>query len=232
MEDSLLAASDYLCGILGPDARDRVYESASGDEGRAQFRCLLDHARERGCLLSQSLRSGKSVTQGNEHVIEFDEDSGLVYKTTKPDLAGFVAVPVWGLHKETQKPVTQVRLSCATPIGYLDRWRLFNEVFGDQVGLAAIVETPAGTSLQISQLTIGGTTPSRGQVMEFMRGEGFESLDDEFRNWWRAEDRLIAADAKTENFKLTPDGNVVPIDLVPLRVGDMDSWHLEGTMRF
>jgi hypothetical protein len=59
--------------------------------------------------------------EGNEHQVWFLPDTETVLKATWPDFSGLLVV---------RRPHEERK---ASPIAYLERWDLHNEVFGDQV---------------------------------------------------------------------------------------------------
>lgn len=78
----------------------------------------------------------------------------------------------------------------------------------------------------ISQSFIEGDHPSQAHIDEYMMAEGF--VKTRSGDWYRASDDIAAFDAHPGNFIFTPDGNVVPIDLVPIRHPDADHLFMLG----
>jgi len=120
------------------------------------------------------------------------------------------------------------------PLDYLIRWRLFNEICGDDVqleGVTAITGTSIvlggsgdPTAAVISQrwhkaLDATHAEASEREVAEFMRRAGFEELPKSFYGWRRIADGIIVLDARPDNFIKTEEG-VAPIDLLVTQIED------------
>lgn len=117
-----------------------------------------------------------------------------------------------------------ISLRPATPLEYLDRLALYNELFGDDVEFIGLVRQRGGLSLVISQIFLTGGKPSIPQIASFMSGQGFRKLGD-VNAYYRAEDRLAVFDAHARNFVLT-EGIPVPFDVIPQIV----SGRMEATL--
>ena len=75
--------------------------------------------------------------EGNEHQVWFDTRSRSYLKATWPGFFGMRVV-----HRQDEEPK-------ASPVAYLNRWCLHNELFGDQVEFLGALETEAGMRLVI-----------------------------------------------------------------------------------
>ena len=95
----------------------------------------------------------------SEHFVEFDEDKARWSKITIPPQFGLtpevLSSPAVNLRNDPSVPNLkwQIEFVPATPLEYLDRCLNANEVFGDDVQLASVVEWSDG------QLSFGTTQP-------------------------------------------------------------------------
>ena len=70
--------------------------------------------------------------------------------------------PAWD--EWVPRPLTRI----ATPLEYLDRLRLANELFGDDLQLLGVLDAGPGMQIVTSQPTIRGEPPEPVQIAEFM----------------------------------------------------------------
>ena len=144
----------------------------------------------------------KEDARGGEHVIEFR--NGRAYKQTHPETFG-----------AKFNPETPDTLAWGTPLEYLQRWRLFNEIFdGADVRFEGVVMHPNGAlSLKISQPIIEGPHPGIDQIQATLKKAGWKNTA--LNTWEKNSSRgkLLMTDAKPENFKVA-DGVVVPVDVI------------------
>ncbi len=70
--------------------------------------------------------------EGNEHQVWFHTDSQTYLKATWPDFFGLRVV-----HRPHEEPK-------ASPIAYLERWHLHNELFGDEVTFLGALQSSSG----------------------------------------------------------------------------------------
>ena len=106
-----------------------------------------------------------------------------------------------------------IGLMPATPLEYLDRLTLHNELFGDDMSFLGLVRQEKGWSLVSSQIFLRGEKPSIAQIAAFMAENGFRKLCDE-NAYFRQSDHLAVFDAHARNFVLV-DGIPVPFDVIP-----------------
>lgn len=109
-----------------------------------------------------------------------------------------------------------LRLCPATPLEYLDRMALHNELFGRSVEFLGLVRQRNGLSMVISQIFLRGEKPGIPQIEAFMADDGFRKLKGE-NIYFRSDDCLAVFDAHTRNFVLT-EGVPVPFDVIPQHV--------------
>jgi hypothetical protein len=160
--------------------------------------------------------NAKEDARGGEHVIEFR--NGRAYKQTHPETFGAKFNPetpnlfVWG-----------------TPLEYLQRWRLFNEIFnGADVRFEGVVMHPNGLlSLKISQPIINGEYPSVDNIEDSLGKAGWKNIS---LNTWEKETsrgKLLMTDAKPANFKVS-GGVVVPVDVIVSLTAPIETFSLRS----
>ena len=146
---------------------------------------------------------------GNEHSVVFPQSSGRVIKITHPDKFGKAYPIVDGIPTHSN----------ATPLEYLDRLLLSNQVFSDEVRLERVVIDQEGAMRLItSQPLVVGTQPDDVEVHDALRDLGFdpfESVDGKpmTNDWFRELDQVLAFDAHAGNFIKTSEGFVLAIDI-------------------
>lgn len=154
-------------------------------------------------------------TKTTEHDVYFDPESDRYVKVLQRGKFGLVPK----LDSDGR-----VGIEKATLPEYLNRLRLTNEVFGTDIRIEGIArradeldEDKFTSDLVISQSNIRpkdpeNAEPTQDRINSFMREEGFSPVPG-LHKWRRAEDGLLVADAKPDNFIETENG-VVPIDLL------------------
>lgn len=140
--------------------------------------------------------------EGNEHQVWFDADSETYLKATWPDFFGMLVI-----HRPHEE-------SKASPIAYLERWHLHNEVFGDQVVFPGVLQTDCGLRLLIRQPAIAGTPATEGQIRRFFTESGWlPFVVDGNTAYFDPERRIVISDTHRANLILMDDGLLAPIDL-------------------
>ena len=179
--------------------------SSPGSQSResqcqVQLRALAAWAKSASKLIPGD-RFQEPTALGAEHRVFHDQPTGCAMKVTN--------LGKCGMHYESGEPVP------ATPLEYLTRWHLQNEIFGDTAEFEGVMETPMGWSLVMSQRWVTGDVPTENDVSEMMKGLGFETtaLAESF---YRAEDDIAVMDCHDGNFVKLDDGMVLPIDVIPL----------------
>lgn len=140
--------------------------------------------------------------EGNEHQVWFQPDSETYLKATWPNFFGLLVV-----HRphEEQK---------ASPIAYLERWQLHNEIFGDQVVFLGALECSYGLRLLIRQPAIAGTPATEEQIRRFFTDSGWKPfVIDGNVAFFEPERQVVISDTHRGNLILMDDGLLAPIDL-------------------
>jgi len=203
----------------GPERAGRI---------RAQAEQALALARELGVLKEpdftwEEFRTLSSEFRiGTEHMVELDARSGMVGKTTLP--------PAFGLIPEVVNlPLAEVRPDAdrkgfrqaieflnATPLEYLVRWIACNEVFGDQVKLAAVIRWTDGlVSFGITQPQYHGTPADPREIEGLFLKAGWSRLADPSGHtvFFNHAFGVLAIDAERRNCFVN-DGGLQPFDVI------------------
>jgi hypothetical protein len=162
------------------------------------------YAEESGLFLAEAPNdlSRPPDDERNEHQVWFHADSETYLKATWPDFFGLLV-----LHRPHEEPK-------ASPIAYLERWHLHNEVFGDQLAFLGALQTDSGLRLLIRQPAIAGTPATEKQIQQFFTETGWRPfvvggniayLD--------PERQIVISDTHRANLILMEDGLLAPIDL-------------------
>lgn len=161
-------------------------------------------AAEQGLFLSEAPAElmKPPMAEGNEHQVWYREDSATFLKATWPGHFGMKVV-----HRNDEEPQ-------ASPVGYLNRWMLHNELFGDSVAFLGALDTPQGLRLLIEQPAIEGEVATFEQIRSFFESSGwlpFHIGDDVA--YYHAEREVVVSDTHLGNIIAMPDGELAPIDL-------------------
>ena len=162
------------------------------------------YAREKGLYLAcpPPVLSRPPDDEGNEHQVWFDLDSCTYLKATWPDFFGMLVIH---RHDEDAK---------ASPIAYLERWHLHNELFGDRVEFLGALETEGQMRLLIRQPAITGVPATVEQIEAFFTGNGWLRFTVEGETaFFDPERNVVISDTHRGNIILMDDGLLAPIDL-------------------
>ena len=114
---------------------------------REELGIFRSYAEETGLFLTEppAELSRPPDDEGNEHQVWYLPEAEAFLKATWPDFFGLLVI-----HRphEEQK---------ASPIAYLERWHLHNQLFGDQVSFLGALQTDAGLRL----LKVAGASRAR-----------------------------------------------------------------------
>ena len=142
------------------------------------------------------------TAEGNEHQVWYREFSATFLKTTWPDHLGMKVV-----HRNDEEPQD-------SPIGYLHRWLLHNEIFGDSVSFLGALDTPQGLRLLIEQPAIEGDVATQEQIQSFFESSGWHPFTiDNNLAYFDPIRELVVSDTHQGNIIAMPDGQLAPIDL-------------------
>ncbi|MEO7934497.1 MAG: hypothetical protein ABIT76_15215 [Chthoniobacterales bacterium] len=140
--------------------------------------------------------------EGNEHQVWFRSELDTYLKVTWPDFFGLLV-----LHRPDEEEQ-------ASPIDYLERWHLHNELFGDHVKLIGVVEEGRQMRMVIEQQAIRGTPATLKQIGEFFTSHGWKRFTTTGEvAFFDPENNAVISDTHRGNIILMDDGLLAPIDL-------------------
>lgn len=219
-------AADSLEAFL-ERLRDLCPDHGSGDGearlGEIQNQARHTHAlaRELGILkCSAHPWQNLDVFCGSEHLVELDSVSRQAVKLTIPPAFGLIpglkSLLAVDLRSEHSVSRTAIEFFPATPIEYLERWRAANEVFGDDVRLASVIEWPNGEiSICVTQPQYHGEPAEPRDIEAFFLKHGWTRLKDPSGHavYFNYAFGVMAIDAERRNCYLT-DGELQPFDVI------------------
>ncbi len=170
-----------------------------------EVRIFRDYACERGFFLLSgppTELSRKPDEEGNEHQVWFQPDKNTYLKITWPD---FFGMQVLYRQDEDER---------SSPIAYLERWQLHNEMFGDTVSFLGVWEADSRLRLVIQQQAIEGEPATLAQINDFFTGNGWKrfTVSGEVA-YFDPERNVVISDTHRGNIILMNDGLLAPIDL-------------------
>lgn len=209
--DPLESAIAFIRGNAGT-TREEPFERRQR-KAFLQLEALLEWARTHAFFLKEELWDEKAVIGGSEHdVWEF---RGEMWKITRANHFGWTVLP-----GDNGLP----EVSEATPLEYLVRWQITNNILGDTIRLRGIHSDERGTRVIISQPFVAGPYPTREQAKGLMDAIGFVLVpsfsvgaQDE-SSFFNPEFNIALFDAANDNSILSDD-TPVPVDIIPVVVG-------------
>jgi hypothetical protein len=142
------------------------------------------------------------TAEGNEHQVWFRESRATFLKATWADHFGMKVV-----YRSDEEPQ-------ASPIDYLERWHLHNQLFGDSVVFLGAIEDDNKLRLLIEQPAIEGTVATLEEIESFFTTSGWLPFRVEGNLAFFDPDReLTVSDTHLGNIIVMPDGQLAPIDL-------------------
>lgn len=140
--------------------------------------------------------------EGNEHQVWYLPDSASFLKATWPGFYGLLVI-----HRQNEEHK-------ASPIAYLERWLLHNELFGDEVVFLGALQTDRGLRLLIRQPAIAGEPATEQEIQSFFIQNGWLSFMMDGNLAFFDPARSVAiSDTHRGNIILMNDGLLAPIDL-------------------
>ncbi len=179
-----------------------------------QERDLIAWARESSRLVEPAFYLTRIEDAGEEHRVWLDEPSQRYFKVTHVGRFGFHVI---ALSDGTAE------LTGATPLEYLERLQLQNQLFTDDIRLVGVALEREQVVIVTSQEAICGGDVTAEEMTAFMRKLWFQPLHGLSLGrpgslaFYRDLDEVAAFDAHPGNFVKDDNGVVLPIDLVMVR---------------
>ncbi len=205
----LAEARDVIRRILSTDG------TIHGDEDDPDFvprqlAGIADAAEREGFLFRDLIPDAKG---GVEHDLTFDSATGTVLKFTKPDRSAYA------VDFELGTP----RMGRATPLDYLDRLALQNEIFADTLRFVGIASNTNGKRIVTRQNTVKGRPARWEETVILMEDLGFTKMrhnhgigyEDSYAFF---RDDYAVFDMRPANVFVTEEGDVVPVDCIPVKL--------------
>ena len=102
----------------------------------------------------------------------------------------------------------------ASPIAFLERWVLHNELFGDDVRFIGVFADHANLRLLIEQPAIAGTPATDEEIQRFFTSTGWQRfVIDGNIAYFDPQKQVVISDTHRGNIILMADGLLAPIDL-------------------
>lgn len=105
-------------------------------------------------------------------------------------------------------------------LAYLRNVDASNSLFGDEIILHGVLQTKRGPALVISQPYIPGVAPTPSEVESWFKDSGYHSTG--HNRWKNDATGAEIADAHVGNLIKSEDGDLIPIDLQVLHLGEAD----------
>ena len=205
---ALASAVAFLRRGVRPDG---THEDGSDWEiASHQWGLFISWAYYRGVALPAALAPDQEG--GREHDLLFDAPGGRWLKFTKPFAAGFTVDQVAG--RFVRRP--------ATPLEYLQRWRLSNRLFGGDARLVGLSCLGRTQRIVVSQRHFPGEPPTWDEIDRALaQDHGLRRLPPELtpadtrerRAYQRG--RLAVFDVCPANCAWTAEGEILPFDVIP-----------------
>ncbi len=128
--------------------------------------------------------------------------------------------------KRTQEDEPYIGMGDATPLEYVERLQMQNEVFRDDIRLKALAIEADGLAVWTTQPFVHGRIAKPAAILEMMGQLAFERIpgipanSEDCFSFYRRRDKIAAFDAHTGNYVRIASGLIVPIDLVMVRADE------------
>jgi hypothetical protein len=176
---------------------------------------LISWADEKGALWSEKNVPKTDDLTGGEHIVEIDEDSGRVFKSTKPGKFGFgVDLEIVRAKGWKSKPRITAGLVDATPFEYLERLGWQNELFGDDIMVNGVARYPNGIAVITTQPFYDGMRTEQKHIDTWFESKGGRRIKTKEGAFYSKDKDLLVMDALPRNVLTLTDGRIMPFDVV------------------
>lgn len=168
-------------------------------------------------------QSINAVIKGSEHIVELDSDSSTIIKITIPEGFGLTPklIQVIQAHSNLRDEIKSYRPSIefltGTPLEYLSRWQVCNDLFNDNVDLCNVILWPNGrVSFSISQPLYAGNIPSNTEINTYFSQAGWTQINNTLHHsiFYNYAFGALAMDIEPRNCYVSDDGNLLPFDII------------------
>lgn len=169
----------------------------------------------RGLFATRGIPPQADELTGGEHLVETNEDAGIVFKSTHPGKFGF-SVDVEMVHPRGRnaRPHITAGLVDASPDEYLFRLARQNDLFEDDVRVMGAARYPQGISILTSQPFYKGVRTEQPDIDAWFEARGWKKLPLRDGAYYDSEKGLLIMDALPRNVLTLEDGKVMPFDVV------------------
>lgn len=171
---------------------------------REEVEIFSRYAKERGLELHDAPAelSRQPDAEGNEHQVWFQEHSSTFLKATWPGFFGRLVIQ--RLDEDSN----------SSPIEYLERWLLHNQLFGDDIHFLGTISEKGQIRMLIRQPAIAGDPASEEHINEFFTTNGWAPfIVGEETAYFDDVNEVAISDTHPGNLILMKDGLLAPIDL-------------------
>jgi len=175
---------------------------------------LVSWADGKGALWTETKVPESDELTGGEHIVELDERSDRVFKSTLPGKFGFaIDLEMISPKGRNSRPRITAGLCQATPDEYLQRLAWQNELFNDRERVVGVVKYPQGISVLSLQPFYKGEKTAQSAIDEWFKSKGWMVLPKEGAYDNRKRDLMIM-DAIPRNVLTLENGDIMPFDVV------------------
>ena len=171
---------------------------------REELAIFKEQARAQGLFIDKAPPELNTPPdeEGNEHQVWYQKEEARFLKATWPDHFGMLVI-----YRHDEDPQ-------ASPVAYLERWHLHNQLFGDDVEFLGALDTPNGLRMLISQPAIEGSPATSQEIDQFFIESGWRKfkISGDVAYFDPAQ-RLVISDTHRGNIILMKNGMFAPIDL-------------------
>ena len=184
-----------------------INEAISDQENR-----LLLLAEEKGHVFAPIRREPDEGQ--HEHAIWVEKTRGgkRVIKETRNYIYGYTpVVDSWGVVKAQQ----------GTPLDYLERIQIANEVLCDRIKFLGVVKQGSQVSIRTEQPFYQGTEASPREIEGFLASKGFVAVKarESDATYFNPQTKVLLYDVEPKNVVKLRDGRIMPIDVMATRLG-------------
>ena len=215
-----------------PDVAGRIDRAIKRNPQQGRETALEKIRREREALeqlaalepdIGIPFHAVSDIRETNEHNIRIAPD-GRFWKYTKGDRYGYLPTEIYpDLHDMSK---VAIGIDPASPSQYLERIRLHNSLFGDDVKIEGISSTGG---LVISQRPIKGREATEEEITSALAAAGWvkvpsgrQALPDILKDtaWYYRETKTIMVDARPANVIVDGEGRLHMIDVMLKKAED------------